>query len=66
MHLNALTGLLGSINLHGIKLHSLKYPPSTPAYYADYYANIFDAGLEPMMVNGSSKCRQFLHSYLCI
>ena len=38
---------------HGIKLHSLKYPPnmlvlcwhSTPAYYAFYYAGIFDAGL---------------------
>ena len=28
MHLNALTAVLGSINFHGIKLHSLKYPPN--------------------------------------
>ena len=46
-----LTALLGSID--GIKLHSLKNPPnvlalcwhSTPAYYAFYCTNIFDAGL---------------------
>ena len=46
-----LTILLGSINL--FSWNSLKYPPnmpalcchSTPAYYAFYYAGIFDAGL---------------------
>ena len=47
-----LTALLG--NIVGIKLHSLTYPPNnmlalcwhnTLAYYAFYYAGIFDAGL---------------------
>ena len=62
MHLSALlqfplTALLGSVDLfHGIKLHSLKYPPnnfmltlcwnSQPTIYAFItLAHIFDTGL---------------------
>ena len=48
-----------SIYFHEIKLHSLKYPPnilalfwhSTPAYYGfQYYAGIFDAGLDSLII----------------
>ena len=46
------------MNFHGIKLHSLKYPPnmlalcwhSTPAYHAFYYVGIFVAGLAVRLV----------------